>query len=962
METEPTQAFIRIRGARQHNLRNLDIDIPRNRLVVLTGLSGSGKSSLAFDTLYAEGQRKYVESLSSYARQYLEKMPKPDVDYIEGLSPAIAIEQRSSGSSPRSIIATATEIYDYLRILYAAVGQPHDPATGEPVKRQTPQEIADVVLSWTEGTRVILLAPLAFGEKQGLPEVLALARKEGFVRLRIDGEVVESDAPLSSFPTKKPKKIEAVIDRIVIRPDIERRLADSVDLALRWGENRVFALRSSPGQAEELVCFSTDYRNPNTGFSMPRLTPKHFSFNSHLGACPRCHGLGTISFCDPERMVNSDLSLRDGAILPWKSLNKKMRAYYESLQETLAAALSVDAGAPFGGLPRAAQEAFLYGSGETLLENLGARGKREKRPFEGIVPMVERMLESSESELTRQRLRAFTGTRLCPSCEGRRLKPEILAVTIPSKSGKSFGINDFCSATIADAAGVCEALLLPGQMEKAVSDISHEISKRLWFLREVGLGYLTLNRESNSLSGGESQRIRLASQLGSSLSGVLYVLDEPSIGLHQRDNDRLIATLKKLRDIGNSVIVVEHDEDTIRSAEFVLDFGPGAGTDGGQLVAWGTPSEIEKNPASLTGQFLSRKRSIPLPSKRVSPRSPKPEPGEERDGWISVFGASENNLKNIDASFPLGCMTCLTGVSGSGKSTLLNDILRPAAFRELHSSKEKPGKHLRVAGLHQIDKAVVIDQSPIGRSPRSNPATYSGALDPIRTLFSEVPAARVRGYGAGRFSFNVKGGRCEHCQGDGQIRVEMHFLADAYVECEACRGLRYNRETLDILYKGKSIAEVLAMTASEALSFFCNHPAIAPKLQTLVDVGLGYLQLGQAADTLSGGEAQRVKLASELSKKSTGKTLYLLDEPTTGLHFADIEKLLEVLMRLRDAGNSLIVIEHNLDVIKCADWLLDLGPEGGSGGGRIVAEGSPELVATNTESHTARYLKPILFR
>jgi excinuclease ABC subunit A len=958
------QGFIRIRGARQHNLRNLDLDLPRNRLIVMTGLSGSGKSSLAFDTLFAEGQRKYVESLSAYARQFLDQMQKPEVDYIEGLSPAIAIEQRSSAANPRSTIATTTEIYDYLRLLYSAAGQPHDPATGEPVRRQTPQQIADAILSWPEGTRLILLAPLVRKQKGEFRDVIEKVRREGFVRVRIDGEIIELDTKTQPrLDKEKAHTIEAVVDRLVIREDLGQRLADSLETALRWGENRVGVLKQAPGaDAFELVPFSTDFCNPATGFSLPRLTPKHFSFNSHLGACPECHGLGTRQFCDPELMLDLSKSLKEGAVKPWKTGQQRMKAYYAAVRDSLARAYSVDLDVPLRDVPGTFREVLLFGSGDRAVEIKWSATKSTTRVFEGVVAQVERLLETSESEFTKQRMRAFTSWRECPACGGRRLRPEILAVRLATTDGEQLGIQDFCSRTIAEGAEIVARLALPAQQEKVLGEVLREIRQRLHFLNQVGLGYLGLNRESGTLSGGESQRIRLATQIGSGLAGVLYVLDEPSIGLHQRDNDRLIETLRGLRDLGNTVVVVEHDEDTIRAADHVVDLGPGAGPRGGELVASGTVAELLDHPTSLTGQYLSGKLRIPVPKFRVPPRQPRSLIPSEGDGWLTVLGAAENNLRDLDVAFPVGAFTCLTGVSGSGKSTLLNDIVRAALAKELHGAKDRPGLHRAIIGGGQFDKVVVIDQSPIGRSPRSNPATYSGALGPIRSLFSEVPASRVRGYGPSRFSFNVKGGRCEHCQGDGLIRIEMHFLADVYVECEVCRGRRYNRETLEITYKGKNIADVLEMTVDEASRFFRAIPTLSDKLETMRQVGLGYLRLGQSATTLSGGEAQRLKLAAELARKSTGRTIYLLDEPTTGLHFADIHKLLEVLLRLRDAGNTLIVIEHNLEVIKCADWVIDLGPEGGQGGGGLVAEGTPEHVAGVAESATAGYLRSVLKR
>jgi excinuclease ABC subunit A len=956
------QSLIRIKGARTHNLRNLDVEIPRHQLVVITGLSGSGKSSLAFDTLFAEGQRKYVESLSVYARQFLDQMQKPEVDYIEGLSPAIAIEQRNSAANPRSTIATTTEIYDYLRILFAAVGTPHDPVTGAPVVRHSPGQITDLLLAEPEGTRLILLAPLIARQKGEFRDVIEKAKREGFVRLRIDGEILELDQPkLPRLDKNLAHTIEAVVDRLIIRQEVRSRLTDSVETSLRWGENHLVALLQRVGEEGwRQVKLSTDFCNPETGFTMSKLTPKHFSFNSHQGACPACHGLGTQAFVDPELMVDVSKSLAEGAIRPWRSGSKRMRQYYQLLQDALVESFQIDPNQVFSELPESFRKALFQGLGDQAVTLRWPGGKTTQKTFEGLVSMVERLLETTESEFTRQRLRAFTGWRSCPVCQGTRLRPEILAVTIPDQDGTAWNIHRFCSLPIEEAYRIASRLELSESRQAVAGEVLAEIQRRLMFLGQVGLGYLTLDRESGTLSGGESQRIRLASQIGSGLAGVLYVLDEPSIGLHQRDNDRLIETLRGLRDLGNTVVVVEHDEDTIRAADHILDLGPGAGPRGGEIVAQGTLKEILKNPDSLTGAFLSGTRKIPRPSLRISPRMPRQIRPSSGDGWITVLGAAENNLKNIDVAFPVGCFTCVTGVSGSGKSTLVNDVLREVLARDLNRAKTKPGRHRDVIGSEQLDKVVVIDQSPLGRTPRSNPATYSGALGPIRELFASTPSARVRGYDAGRFSFNVTGGRCEHCKGDGLIKVEMHFLADVYVECEVCRGRRYNRETLEITYKGRNISDVLAMNIDEASRFFRHVPALSSKLDTMCQVGLGYLRLGQSATTLSGGEAQRLKLASELARKSTGRTCYILDEPTTGLHFADIGQLMEVLLRLRDSGNTLIVIEHNLEVIKCADWLIDLGPEGGEAGGAIVAEGTPEQVAHCTQSHTGRYLRRFL--
>ena len=976
---------IQISGARQHNLKNLHVEIPREKLVVITGLSGSGKSSLAFDTLYAEGQRRYVESLSAYARQFLDQMEKPEVDFIEGLSPAIAIEQRSAGANPRSTIATTTEIFDYLRVLFSAVGQPHDPVTGQAIHRQTPQQIVDQILAFPAETKIILLAPLVQNQKGEFRDVIEKAKREGFVRIRIDGEIVELGRP-EPIRIKKTEKhtIEAVVDRLVIREGVRTRLADSVETALRWGGNRIVVLKgrdaaprrpqapgneatdgrrsaaSIPEEEWEELRYTTDYGNADSDYSLGELTPKHFSFNSHLGACPACHGLGTQLVCDIELMSDPDKSLKEGAIKPWRRGTKPMLAYYRNLQSALVKHFRVEETIPFADLPEKFKSALYYGTGEEPIQfAVGGNGKAPKasRPFEGLVPQMERLYAETESEFTRNRIRAFMTRVPCQTCKGARLKPEILAVTIKDSSGRELNIHQFSELTIDVAAGYIRDLALTEQQRHIVTDVVREIDSRLQFLVEVGLKYLSLNRESGTLSGGEAQRIRLATQIGSGLAGVLYVLDEPSIGLHQRDNARLLTTLRRLRDLGNSVIVVEHDEETIRAADHILDLGPGAGPRGGEIVAQGTLAEVLTAKNSPTADYLSGRARIALPRERAKPRST-----HAGDGWLTVTGATENNLKNVTASFPIGCFTCVTGVSGSGKSTLVDDILRRALFRHFYNSKDKPGSHRGLQGLDQLDKAIVIDQSAIGRTPRSNPITYTGAFTPIRELFSQLPAARVRGYDAGRFSFNVKGGRCENCEGGGLIKIEMHFLPDVYVECEVCRGQRYNRETLEITYKGKNIADVLNLTVDEAARFFRNVPSVSDKLVALLDVGLGYLRLGQAGTTLSGGEAQRVKLATELAKRATGRTIYILDEPTTGLHFADIEKLLQVLMKLRDAGNTLVVIEHNLEMIKCADWIIDLGPEGGAEGGKIVGAGPPEKIAELAASYTGRYLKPLLKR
>ena len=962
---------IKISGARQHNLKNLHVEIPREKLVVITGLSGSGKSSLAFDTLYAEGQRRYVESLSAYARQFLDQLEKPDVDFIEGLSPAIAIEQRSAGGNPRSTIATATEIYDYLRVLFSAVGQPHDPLTGHPLGRQTPQQIVDQILSYEPGTRIVVLAPLIENQAGEFRDVIEKMKREGFIRARIDGQIAEFDRP-EPIRLKKNERhtIEAVVDRLVVRDGLRVRLTDSIEIALKWGRNRVIVLKQSPnvqpptsnaelGETLEELRYSTDYGNAETGFTLGELTPKHFSFNSHLGACPACHGLGTELVCDPDLMISDpSKTLAEGAITPWRRGTKRMQVYYRHLQGALVKHFHVDENVPFAELPERFKEALCFGTGDQPIKmsfTRNGRSSKTARPFEGLVPQMQRLYEETQSEFTRNRIRAFMTREPCKVCGGARLKPEILAVTIKDRHGRESNIHQFSEQTIEAAARFIEDFELNPQQRMIASEVVREIQSRLRFLIEVGLGYLTLNRESGTLSGGEAQRIRLATQIGSGLAGVLYVLDEPSIGLHQRDNARLLGTLRRLRDLGNSVVVVEHDEETIRAADHIVDLGPGAGPRGGQIVAQGSIEEILRAKNSLTADYLSGRARIAIPKQRVAPRS-----NNHSDGWLTVVGATENNLKKIDVSFPLGCLTCVTGVSGSGKSTLVDDILRRSLFRHFYNSKEKPGTYQSVHGVEQIDKAIVIDQSAIGRTPRSNPVTYSGAFAPIRELFSQLPAARVRGYDPGRFSFNVKGGRCENCEGGGLIKIEMHFLPDVYVECEVCHGKRYNRETLEITYKGKNIADVLDLTVDEAARFFRNVPSVSEKLNSLLDVGLGYLRLGQAGTTLSGGEAQRVKLATELAKKATGRTVYILDEPTTGLHFADIEKLLQVLMKLRNAGNTVIVIEHNLEMIKCADWIIDLGPEGGEHGGEIVGTGSPERIINLPNSFTGKYLRPML--
>ena len=985
---------IRIVGARQHNLKNLTLSIPRDRLVVVTGLSGSGKSSLAFDTLFAEGQRKYVESLSAYARQFLDQLQKPDVDYIEGLSPTIAIEQRSAGANPRSVIATTTEIYDYLRLLFAHVGQPHCPVSGLPITRQTTSEIVDQILGLPPRTRVMLLAPVVNGEKGEFRDVIENLAREGFVRARVDGQLVELGATTRlKLNAKQGHVIEVVVDRLVIDDKIRVRLADSVETALDWGKGRMLILHQPPIEqpaaasvdkpvaaarpAEDPiralwqeVSFSNRYYSPATGLTYEPLTPKHFSFNAPQGACPICHGLGQKLVFDESLVVpDQNKSLDQGAILPWRRGGKRMIVYYKSLLRGVSAHYGQSLEASYQSLPADFKKVLLYGSGEEEIDFIvwraGKMGKVRK-PFEGVLPNLERLYHESESEFTRNRLKGFMSPQACDGCGGRRLRPEILAVTLPesdfvpeirqpnarSRNVPGYSIMDVCAFSVMDAARYFQVVQLTEFQFKVAAEILREIRARIGFLINVGLGYLTLDRESGTLSGGEAQRIRLATQIGAGLVGVLYILDEPSIGLHQRDNERLLKTLMGLRDLGNSVLVVEHDEDTIRHADYIVDLGPGAGVQGGELVAAGTLSDILANPRSLTGRYLRGDLSIPTPKRRIKPTREK--------GWLEVLGASENNLQNIDARIPLGTLTCVTGVSGSGKSTLVDDILRRALFRQWYGSKERPGAHREIRGTDGLDKIIVIDQTPIGRTPRSNPATYTGMFDHIRDLFSKLPSARIRGYGVGRFSFNVRGGRCEKCQGDGLLKIEMHFLPPVYVVCEACAGKRYNRETLEITYKGKNIADVLAMTVDEAVEFFRAVPAIYEVCLTLAEVGLGYLALGQSATTLSGGEAQRIKLGAELSRKATGRTLYILDEPTTGLHFHDVAKLLEVLFKLRATGNTLLVIEHNLDVIKSADWIVDLGPEGGNGGGRIVAEGTPETVAGCEASFTGVFLKRVL--
>jgi len=937
-------SYIRVRGAREHNLKNVDVDIPRDQLVVITGLSGSGKSSLAFDTIYAEGQRRYVESLSAYARQFLELMAKPDVDLIEGLSPAISIEQKTTSKNPRSTVGTVTEIYDYLRLLFARVGVPHSPATGLPIESQTVSQMVDRILEMPEGTRLLLLAPVVRGRKGEYRKELQEYQKKGFQRVKVDGTVYEIDE-VPALNKKVKHDIEVVVDRIVVKDGIAQRLADSVETALELADGLLFA---EDAQTGERTTFSAKFACPVSGFTIDEIEPRLFSFNNPFGACPACDGLGvTMHFAEDLVVPDDRLSLRAGAIAPWAGSSSQ---FYVQTLESLAKHYHFRLDAPFAELPEKAKEVILYGSGSEAVPMRfedGLRTYTTEKPFEGVIPNMERRFRETDSSWVREELSRFQVTAPCETCHGSRLKPEALAVKI-----HKLHIAEVCDFSIADANKWFAELnqyLRPKDQEIA-RRILREINDRLGFLNDVGLDYLTLSRNSGTLSGGESQRIRLASQIGSGLTGVLYVLDEPSIGLHQRDNDRLLATLKRLRDIGNTVVVVEHDEDAIRTADYLIDMGPGAGVHGGTIIAEGTPAEVMANDASITGQYLTGKREIAVPKKRRKGNGHR----------LSVIGAKGNNLKTIDAHIPLGTFTCVAGVSGGGKSTLVIETLYKALARRLNGAREHAAPHERIDGLEHIDKIVDIDQSPIGRTPRSNPATYTGAFTPIRDWFTNLPEAQARGYKAGRFSFNVKGGRCEACQGDGVIKIEMHFLPDVYVQCDVCKGKRYNRETLEITFKGKSIADVLDMTVEEAADFFKAVPAIRDKMETLKRVGLSYIHLGQQATTLSGGEAQRVKLAKELSRRATGGTLYILDEPTTGLHFEDVKKLLEVLHTLVDAGNTVLVIEHNLEVIKTADWILDLGPDGGTGGGRIVAHGTPETVAANPESHTGRYLAPYL--
>jgi excinuclease ABC subunit A len=944
---------IRIGGARQHNLKNVSLTLPRNKLVVFTGVSGSGKSSLAFDTLYAEGQRRYVESLSTYARQYLEQMEKPDVDFIEGLSPAIAIEQRTAGGNPRSTIATTTEIYDFLRLLFAHLGQPHHPQTGKPLRRWSVQQMVDRVLAAKEGTPVQILAPVIVKQKGEFRDVVEKLRREGFVRARMDGKIVELEQP-PRLDKARAHTIEAVIDRLKIAETIRPRLTDSLELALKTGGGVVTVLFGPADAPTEELTLSNQNFDPETGYRYAEITPRHFSFNSPQGACPVCDGLGTESVFDPTLIIpDGSVALQDMPIAPWRRASVALEKLYKGTLAAVAEAFNEPLTRPYRECSDAFQNALLYGTGEEKIRFTTTRGGKDvvsERPFEGVIAQLTRLHAESKSELTRYRLSQFMTRISCRACHGARLRPEVLAVTMGGPPGTGLNIAQFSHLSINAAQKWLETWALNAQEEKIGGEVRREILQRLGFLNHVGLGYLTLDRESGTLSGGEAQRIRLATQIGSKLTGVLYILDEPSIGLHQRDNERLLETLRELRDLGNTVIVVEHDEDTIRAADYLVDLGPYAGLRGGNIVAAGTVAEVLANPKSLTGQFLSGERAIRVPKTRL----------QTSNGFVRVINARENNLRNVTVGFPIGLMTCVTGVSGSGKSTLVNDVLCRALFRHFYHAKEAPGAHDAIDGIDLIDKAIVIDQTPIGRTPRSNPLTYTGAFNPIRDLFAQLPSSRVRGYGPGRFSFNVKGGRCEHCEGDGVRKIEMNFLPPVYVTCEACGGRRFNRETLEITYKGLNIADVLQLTVDDGLNFFRNVPAVADKLEALAAVGLGYLHLGQQATTLSGGEAQRVKLAAELAKRATGRTMYIMDEPTSGLHFADIEQLLQVLFKLRNAGNTLVIIEHQLDVIKCADYIIDLGPEGGEGGGQVVAKGTPEVIAANAESPTGKFLKHVL--
>jgi excinuclease ABC subunit A len=926
-----------IRGAREHNLQNVDVEVPRDRLVVLTGISGSGKSSLAFDTIYAEGQRKYVESLSAYARQFLGLMEKPDVDHIDGLSPAVSIDQKGAPRNPRSTVGTVTEIYDYVRLLYARVGLPHCPKCGKQISRQTPEQIVDRVLPFPDGQRILVLGPVVRGRKGEYRQLFQDLRRQGFARVRVDGVLYEIG---EEIPLDKNKKhqIEVVVDRLVVKPDIRTRLNDSIETALKLGQG-IVAISVVDG--EEMI-FSRNFACPDDGVSLPEIEPRIFSFNAPYGACPTCTGLGFKQEIDPDRVLDPTLSLLDGAVVPWATSTSE---YYQELLRSLADHFGVDMRAPVRKLPREFIRVLLHGTDEAVrirYHNRWGALRQYDTAFEGVIPQLERRYAESDSEYVKEEIEQYMSTAPCPDCRGTRLKKESLAVTIGDRS-----IADVCALTVRGAMQFFSTLSLTEREQMIAHQVLKEIRARLKFLVDVGLDYLTLDRTANTLSGGEAQRIRLATQIGSGLMGVLYVLDEPSVGLHQRDNRRLIDTLLRLRDLGNTILVVDHDEETIRSADWIIDIGPGAGAHGGRIVAHGPLDTILAEPESITGQYLAGHRRIPRPQHR--------RPGTQ--GALVIRGAREHNLKGIDVRVPLGMFVCVTGVSGSGKSTLIDDILHRALAQRLHGVRMRPGAHDRIEGVNLIDKVINIDQSPIGRTPRSNPATYTKTFDLIRELFAQTPDARVRGFRQGRFSFNVRGGRCDACEGDGIVRIEMHFLPDVYVPCEVCKGKRYNRETLEVKYKGKSISNVLDMTVDEALEFFDAIPRIRRKLRTLADVGLGYIRLGQPATTLSGGEAQRVKLSTELSRRDTGRTVYILDEPTVGLHFADVHRLLDVLHRLVDAGNTVIVIEHNLDVIKTADWIIDLGPEGGEFGGEVIAEGTPEQVARIPKSYTGQFLR-----
>ena len=934
--------YIRIRGARQHNLKNINLDIPRDKMVVITGLSGSGKSSLAFDTIYAEGQRRYMESLSSYARQFLGQMDKPDVDYIEGLSPAISIDQKTTSRNPRSTVGTVTEIYDYLRLLFARVGHPHCPRCGKPVNQQSLDQMLDQLLALPERNKLLIMAQAVRGKKGEHKKLLEHIRKEGYTRLRIDGEIRDAGEEIQLEKNKK-HTIEVVIDRLIIRPEIRPRMAESMEVALKMGQGVAYV---QIVDGEQLM-FSQNFACEDCGISLPEITPRMFSFNSPFGACPVCSGLGSQMEMDLELVLpDKAKSLAEGAIAP---MSTNVKGYYMRQMDALVQKYGCTLDTPWQEMPAKLQQKLLYGTGEEILEfgyeNMFGQYKIHRIPFEGVMNILNRRYRESESDTMREEYENYMSVNLCPECHGARLKPEVLAVTIGGKN-----IQQVTDMPVAQCQEFFQQVEFTDRELTIGQQVLKEINARLGFLAKVGLEYLTLSRAAGTLSGGEAQRIRLATQIGSGLVGVLYILDEPSIGLHQRDNNKLLEALKNLRNMGNTLLVVEHDEDTMRVADHIVDIGPGAGSQGGYVVAQGTAEEIMAVPESVTGQYLSHKKIIPVPEKRR----------QGNGNFLEILGAEENNLKNVHLKLPLGVFTVITGVSGSGKSTLINEILYKAVASKLYRIKGRPGKFKKLLGMENVDKVIDIDQSPIGRTPRSNPATYTGVFDLIRTLFSQCSEAKMRGYKPGRFSFNIKGGRCETCKGDGIIKIEMHFLSDVYVPCEVCGGARYNRETLEVKYKGKSIADVLNMTIEEAVEFFKNVPRIANKLQVLQDVGLGYVKLGQSATTLSGGEAQRVKLATELSRRSTGKTLYILDEPTTGLHTADIHRLLEILQRLVDGGDSVVVIEHNLDVIKSADYIVDLGPEGGDKGGTIVAQGTPEEIVKVKASYTGKFLKPML--